>query len=90
MLERGETESTDDDERSVLLAAVTLEAAVAASLGPLPFCSSELEVTGDAPVRCIASAITGELEPLSQTIPDPLAGPLDPVPDAEVPEPEAG
>ena len=56
-----------------------------------PFCSVELELTAKAPVPCVARAITGELEPLIQTIPDPVPGSPDQIPETpEVPEVVAG
>jgi hypothetical protein len=91
-LGRDEPESTDPDEKSVLLAAVPLgaTATVSPSLASLPFCSVELEWTAGVPVPCPAKAITDELEPLIHTIPDPMLSPLAAIPDAEVPETAAG
>ncbi len=91
-MDRDDSESTDPDEKSELLVAVPLETAVTVSpsLPLLPLCSAELELTGAAPVPCIARAITGELEPLIQTIPDPVLGPPGVIPDREVPEVVAG
>jgi len=57
-------------------------------LGPL--CAAVLELTAAAPLLCVARAITGEIEPLIQTIPDPVLGPPGLIPDAEVPEVVAG
>jgi len=50
----------------------------------------ELELTAAAPLPWVTRAITGELEPLIQTIPDPVLGPPGLIPDPDVPEVVAG
>ena len=90
--DRADSESTDPDEKSVLRAAVPVETAVTVSptLPLWPLRAPELELTAGAPPPCAARAITGELEPLIQTIPDPVLGPPGLIPDPEVPEVVAG
>jgi len=87
-----DSESTDPDEKSELLVALPLETAFTVSLSlPLrPLCAAVLELTAAAPLPGIARDITGELEPLIQTIPDPVLGPPGLIPDPDVPEVVAG
>lgn len=87
-----DSDSTDPDERSELLEARPLETAVmvSPSLAASPFCRAGLGSTAEAPVPCPDKAITEELEPLIQTIPDSVVGPADVTPDAIVPEVVAG
>ena len=91
-LGRDETESTDLGEKSVLLAAVRLDAAVTVSpaLPFLLFCSAEPEMAAEALLPCPARGITEEPVPLIQTIPDPILGPLAAIPDAELLEAAEG
>jgi hypothetical protein len=76
----------------VLLAVVPCETVVtvAASLALLLSRLGGFEMTGDAPVLRGAIAITGEIEPLIQTIPEPMLDPPGRLPDPDVPERMAG